>query len=43
MSVLQFFNPKDDTDGEYFCAIRDSENRMPFENGWDVASGMISD
>lgn len=39
----EFFNPEDATYDEFFCAIRDSEKRIPYENGWDMASAMISD
>lgn len=39
---MKFAN-EDNTDGEYFCVIRDSENRVPFQHGYDIASAMISD
>ena len=38
----EFFNPDDTTDGEFFCAIRDSKNLIPFDDGWDMNSAMIS-
>lgn len=37
-----FFKPEDETDGEFFCAIRDSKKLIPFDNEWDIASAMIS-
>lgn len=39
----EFFKPEDETDGEFFCAIRDSKKLIPFNEGWDIASAMISD
>lgn len=39
----KFFNAEDNTGDEVFCSIRDSEKRIPYENGWDMASAMISD
>lgn len=39
----EFFRPEDDTDGEFFCAIRDSEKRIPYDDKWDMAGAMISD
>lgn len=39
----KFFNPEDNTGDGVFCSIRDSEKRIPYENGWDIASAMISD
>lgn len=39
----KFFNAEDNTDDGVLCAIRDSEKRIPFENDWDIASGIISD
>lgn len=39
----KFFNAKDNTGDGVLCAIRDSENRIPYENGWDMDSAMISD
>lgn len=38
-----FFKSEDDTDGEFFCAIRDSKKLIPFDNDWDINSAMISD
>ena len=38
-----FFAKQDNADGKYSCMIRDSENRVPFEHGWDIESAMISD
>lgn len=37
-----FFNPEDYTDGEFFCAIRDKEHLIPFDDEWDMNSAMIS-
>lgn len=42
-NYCDFFKNEDNTDGIYFCMIRDSENRAPFEDEWDMASAMISD
>lgn len=38
-----FYTNEDSKDGKYFCMIRDSENRVPFEDEWDMASAMVSD
>ncbi len=38
-----FFNPEDETDGEFFCSIRDSKKLIPFDDEWDMSSAMISD
>lgn len=38
-----FFKPKDKTDGEFWCAIRDSKKLIPFDDDWDMNSAMISD
>lgn len=37
-----FFDPEDTTDGEFWCAIRDSENLIPFDDEWDVESAMMA-
>ena len=37
------FKPKDETDGDFFCAIRDSNGLIPFDDEWDMADAMISD
>lgn len=39
----EFFNPEDKTDGDYWCFIRDSEKRIPFDDDWDINSAMIGD
>lgn len=36
----EFFEPEDDTDGEYFCDIRDKDNKIPYHNGWDMESAL---
>lgn len=38
-----FFKPEDETDGEFYCAIRDSNKLIPFDDEWDMESAMISD
>lgn len=38
-----FFKPEDDTDGEFYCAIRDSKKLIPFDDEWDIASAVIGD
>ena len=38
-----FFKPEDDTDGEFFCAIRDKDKNIPADPQWDMNSAMISD
>lgn len=35
-----FFDPEDDTDGRYFCSIRDRKKRCPEDSEWDFESGM---
>lgn len=35
-----FFDPDDSTDGEFFCAIRDSDDLIPFDDEWDMESAM---
>ena len=42
-SECEFFKPEDNTDGEFFCAIRDSKKLIPFDDEWDMASAMVSD
>ena len=37
------FKPEDDTDGEFFCAIRDKDKNIPADLQWDMGSAMISD
>ena len=39
-SECDFFDPDDSTDGEFFCAIRDSENLIPFDDDWNIGSAM---
>ena len=34
----EFFEPSDTTDGDYFCAIRDKHESVPFREGWDMSS-----
>lgn len=36
-------NPNDSNPDEYFCILRDSENRVPFQEGWDMDSAMQDD
>lgn len=38
-----FFKPEDETDGEFFCAIRDSKKLVPFDDEWDMESAMIGE
>ena len=38
-----FFDPDDETDGEFWCSIRDKENLIPYDDEWDMTSAMISD
>lgn len=38
-----FFEPEDTTDGEYFCAIRDKDENVPYYMGWDMRSAMKDD
>lgn len=42
-SDCEFFKPEDETDGDFFCAIRDSNKLIPYDDEWDMASAMISD
>ena len=42
-SDCRFFNPEDDTDGDYFCAIRDHEERIPTDDAWCMQTAMLSD
>lgn len=35
-----YFEPEDDTDGEYFCGIRDKDNKIPYYTDWDMSSAM---
>lgn len=42
-SECEFFKPEDKTDGEFYCAIRDSKKLIPFDEEWDMTSAMISD
>lgn len=37
------FKAEDDTDGEFFCAIRDKDKNIPADLQWDMDSAMISD
>lgn len=36
----EFFNPKDSTDGDYFCAIRDDMGNIPYYREWDMESAL---
>lgn len=36
----EFFEPEDDTDGNYFCGIRDNNKKIPFHKGWNVNEGL---
>ena len=38
-----FFNPEDNTDGDHWCAIRDNQQRIPFDDDWDFMTGMLGD
>lgn len=37
----EFFEPTDDTDGDFFCAIRDKQEEVPFRVGWDMESAFM--
>ena len=37
----EFFEPTDDTDGDFFCAIRDKHEEVPFREGWDMSSAFM--
>ena len=39
----EFFKLEDETDGEFWCAIRDKEKLIPFDDEWDMNSAMVSD
>lgn len=32
----EFFDLEDDTDGDYFCGIRDNEHKIPCSKGWNM-------
>ena len=32
----KYFEPEDDSDGEYFCGIRDNEHRIPYHKRWNM-------
>ena len=34
-SECELFMPKDDTDDEFFCGIRDKNNLIPVDEEWD--------
>lgn len=36
----RFFDPGDETDGRYWCAIRDHKGRIPFGDGWDMTTAI---
>jgi hypothetical protein len=35
-----FFDEWDETDGEYFCAIRDNNGNIPYHTKWDIESAL---
>lgn len=37
----KFFDAEDDTDGDFFCAIRDRENRKPADFDWSIISALV--
>ena len=37
----EFFNPNDETDGTYWCGIRDMNGNIPYNEEWDMHSAMI--
>ena len=37
----RFFNPEDDTDGHFFCHIRDDKGYIPFNEDWNMNTAMI--
>ena len=37
----EFFNPKDETDGTYWCGIRDEDGNIPHTTEWDMDSAML--
>ncbi|MDY5986773.1 hypothetical protein [Sporofaciens sp. SGI.106] len=39
----EFYRPEDDTDGNFYCAIRDYDKRVPYQKDWDMRSAMVSD
>lgn len=39
----QFFNSKDTTDGDYFCAIRDEMGAIPYYREWDIKSALLKE
>lgn len=39
----EFFNEWDDTDGDYFCAIRDKDGNIPYYQNWDMNSALGMD
>lgn len=40
----RFFHPDDDTDGEYFCAIRDYKGNLPCDGDcWNMESAMTKE
>ena len=38
----QFFNPEDETDGNYWCFLRDAEGRIPYRHDWHMESAMLN-
>ena len=41
--ICRFFNPEDNTDGDFFCTIRDNAKRIPTDENWNMDSAMLSD
>ena len=39
----EFFNPKDTTDGIYFCAIRDEMGAIPYFREWRIESAFMKE
>lgn len=35
-----FFEPEDDTDGDYFCGIRDNTKKIPWKKGWNMKTAL---
>ena len=38
-----FFDTEDTTDGQYFCAIRDSEDNVPFYKEWSMKDALMKE
>lgn len=37
----EFFNPDDESDGMYWCGIRDINGNVPSDEKWDMNTAMI--